>query len=115
MRSLFKTMLITGTMLAGTAGLSHATDVEVLEARFPLRLLRWGELVRWESTAGQQIQVANQARNQPNVALLANKPSGRQIAREPLEDELWPSRARLAASASRCSSWRSAASARGSR
>ena len=30
MRSLFKTMLITGTMLAGTAGLSHATDVEVL-------------------------------------------------------------------------------------
>ncbi len=35
--------------------------------------------------------------------------------REPLEDELWPWRARLAASASRCSSWRSAASARGSR
>ncbi|ODT22977.1 MAG: sugar ABC transporter substrate-binding protein [Kaistia sp. SCN 65-12] len=30
MRSLFKTMLITGTMLAGTAGISHATDVEVL-------------------------------------------------------------------------------------
>eukprot|EP01035_Chromulina_nebulosa_P033680 gene33680-45104_t len=30
MRSLFKTILITGTMLAGTAGLSHATDVEVL-------------------------------------------------------------------------------------
>ena len=45
--------------------------------------------------------------------LLANKPSGRQIACE--EDELWPWRALLAASANRCSSWRSAASARGSR
>ncbi len=47
--------------------------------------------------------------------LLANKPSSRQIARETLEDELWPWRALLAASASRCRSWRSAASARGSR
>jgi hypothetical protein len=47
--------------------------------------------------------------------LVANKPSGRQIAREPLEDELWTRRALLAASASRCSSWRSDASARGSR
>ena len=47
--------------------------------------------------------------------LVANKPSGRHIAREPLEDALWPSRALLAASASRCSSWRSAVSARGSR
>ena len=47
--------------------------------------------------------------------LLASKPSGRQIAREPLEDEIWPWRALLAASASRCSSSRSAASARGSR
>ena len=47
--------------------------------------------------------------------LLAGKTSGRQIAREPLEDELWPWRALLAASASRCSSWCSAASARGSR
>ncbi len=47
--------------------------------------------------------------------LLANKLSGRHSAREPLEDALWPSRALLAASAGRCSSWRSAVSARGSR
>jgi hypothetical protein len=45
----------------------------------------------------------------------ADEPSGRHSARETLEDELWLSRARLMASASRCSSWRSAASARGSR
>jgi hypothetical protein len=37
--------------------------------------------------------------------LLANKPSGRHI-REPLEVALWPSRALLAASARRFSSWR---------
>ncbi len=47
--------------------------------------------------------------------LLADQPSGRQVAREPLDDELWTRRALLAASASRCSSWCSAASARGSR
>ena len=37
--------------------------------------------------AGQQRQISNQA-IQPILASLANKPSGRQIAREPLEDEL---------------------------
>jgi hypothetical protein len=47
--------------------------------------------------------------------LVANEPSGRHSAREQLEDEHWPFRARLTASTSRCSSWRSAASARGSR
>ncbi len=30
----------------------------------------------------------------------------RQSAREPIEDELWPWRALLVASTSRCSSWR---------
>ncbi len=46
---------------------------------------------------------------------LADKPSGRQLAREPLEEELWPWRALLAASTSCCTFWRSAASARGSK
>jgi hypothetical protein len=45
----------------------------------------------------------------------ATKPSGRHSAREPHEDELWRLRDLSAASASRCSSWRSAASAIGSR
>ena len=33
------------------------------------------------------------------LCLLADKPSGRQIAREPLEDDLWPRRALMAATA----------------
>ncbi len=50
-----------------------------------------------------------------SLVLPGSELTGRQSAREPLEDELWPWRARLAASESHCSSWRNVALARGRR
>ncbi len=83
-----------------------------MSAELPLLLL-----LRWASCRVGRLRHVNERQRFEKASSCAacSKLTGRQSAREPLEEELRPSRALLAASASRCSSWRSVASARGSR
>ncbi len=45
-----------------------------------VRLLRWGELGRWYAMAGEQRRISSLS-----SLLVGNNPSGRHVAREPLE------------------------------
>jgi hypothetical protein len=58
----------------------------------------------WSPTSPRAVIARVSRLRKPCLFLVANKPSGRHSAREPVEDELWPLRALLTASASRCSS-----------
>ena len=86
--------------------------------RAVLRYCLCGCCVVGDDALAGYVRWVNRDRVESDSSILnADKPSGRHSAREPLEDELWLLRDLSAASASLLcrSSWRSAASARGSR